>query len=151
MFNEFLKWFTPLLYVTNYVPTVLQLYNISTFFKRFFIHLFFREKKRGIKKGKHLVSHWGPTLQLRHVSWVGIEPVTLWFAGLHSIHWATPARAQYSNFNSVIVFTSPPLLCCSPLISWKMMGHKSEGNQIWVSMVWHGLRNSEPFWISFLT
>ena len=25
------------------------------------------------------------------VPWLGIEPVTLWFSGLHSNHWATPA------------------------------------------------------------
>ena len=38
------------------------------------------------------VPHWGPGLQPRHVLWLGIEPVTLWFTGLHSDHWATPAR-----------------------------------------------------------
>ena len=37
--------------------------------------------------------NWGPSLQPRHVPWLGIKPVTLWFAGWHSIHWATPARA----------------------------------------------------------
>ena len=37
---------------------------------------------------------WGPGPQPRHVSWLGIEPVTLWFTGRrHSIHWATPPRA----------------------------------------------------------
>ena len=35
----------------------------------------------------------GPGLQPRHVPWLGIEPATLWFAGWHAIHWATPARA----------------------------------------------------------
>ena len=37
--------------------------------------------------------YWGPGPQHRHVPWLGIEPVTLWFAGPCSIHWATPARA----------------------------------------------------------
>ena len=37
--------------------------------------------------------YWGPGLQPKHVSWLGIEPVTLWFAGRCSIHWATPTRA----------------------------------------------------------
>ena len=35
----------------------------------------------------------GPSLQPRHVPWLGIEPATLWYTGQHSIHWATPARA----------------------------------------------------------
>ena len=29
----------------------------------------------------------------RYLPWLGIRPATLWFAGLHSIHWATPAKA----------------------------------------------------------
>ena len=37
---------------------------------------------------------WGPGLQPRHVPWPGIKPETLWFEGRHSIHWATPARAD---------------------------------------------------------
>ena len=38
--------------------------------------------------------YWGPGPQPRHVPWLGIEPVTLWFPGQHSIYWATPARAK---------------------------------------------------------
>ena len=37
--------------------------------------------------------HWGPGPQPSHVPQLGIEPVTLWFSGLHSNHWATPASA----------------------------------------------------------
>ena len=40
-------------------------------------------------------AHWGLGLQPRHEPWWGIEPATLWFAGQHSIHWATPARAHF--------------------------------------------------------
>ena len=36
----------------------------------------------------------GPGPHTRHVPQLGIEPVTFWFAGWCSIHWATPARAQ---------------------------------------------------------
>ena len=39
-------------------------------------------------------TYWGPGLQHRHVPWLGIEQVTLCFAGWHSAHWATPARAD---------------------------------------------------------
>ena len=40
------------------------------------------------------IPHWGPGLQPRPMAWLGIKPAILWFAGWHSIHWATPARAQ---------------------------------------------------------
>ena len=33
-----------------------------------------------------------PGLQLRHVPWLGIKPVTFWFTGRHSNHWATAAK-----------------------------------------------------------
>ena len=42
--------------------------------------------------------YWGPGPQPRHVPWLGIKPVTFWFAGRHSIHRATPARAQHVAF-----------------------------------------------------
>ena len=35
---------------------------------------------------------WRPRLRRRHVPLLGIKPVTLWFTGWCSIHWATPAR-----------------------------------------------------------
>ena len=37
--------------------------------------------------------YWGPGLQPRHVPWLGIEPVTLWFTGRHLVYWTTLARA----------------------------------------------------------
>ena len=62
----------------------------------------FREGKGGRKRGTEISMcsclscgpHWGPGPQPRHMPWLGIEPVTLWFAGWHSIHWATPTRAE---------------------------------------------------------
>ena len=39
-------------------------------------------------------SYWGPGTQPRHTPQPGTEPATLQFAGWHSIHWATPARAR---------------------------------------------------------
>ena len=83
--------------------------------------LFFFSRKRekrggeGEREGEKLqsvvaphISHalnWGPGQQPRHVPWLGIKPVTLWFTGLHSIHWATPARAP------ILFLTSPCLFC----------------------------------------
>ena len=34
--------------------------------------------------------NWAPGLQPRHVPWQGTKPTILWFAGWHSVHWATP-------------------------------------------------------------
>ena len=36
----------------------------------------------------------GPGPQPRHVPRMGIEPVTFWFTGWHSIYWAIPARVK---------------------------------------------------------
>ena len=44
-----------------------------------------------------------PSLQPRHVPWLGVEQMTLWFAGWHSVHWATPVRAEITQcFMSII-------------------------------------------------
>ena len=43
--------------------------------------------------------HWEPGPQPRHVPWLGIEPATHWLTGWHSIHWATPARADSTIFD----------------------------------------------------
>ena len=67
-----------------------------------FIYLFL-ERGEGRKRGKETpvcgclssTPYWGPGLQPRHVPWLGIEPVTLWFAGWCSIPWAPPGRAIY--------------------------------------------------------
>ena len=48
--------------------------------------------------------YWGPGPLPRHVPWLGIEPVTLCFAGGHSIHWATPARARASFFKQWYIY-----------------------------------------------
>ena len=74
-------------------------------FKKFYLSVFREMGREGEWEGeKHLcvkdtltgcLSHTpnqGPGPQLRNVPWLGIEPVTLQFAGWHSIHWATPVR-----------------------------------------------------------
>ena len=70
-----------------------------SFFKDF-IYLFLdrgvgreKERERNINVWLPLVHSRGPGPQPRHVPWLGIEPATLWFAGRHSINWATQARA----------------------------------------------------------
>ena len=79
------------------------------FFNYRFLVMYFREGKGGRKRGRETSMYdclscapcWGPGLQPRHVPWPGIEPVTLWFAGQHSILWATPAWAHISIFRLV--------------------------------------------------
>ena len=43
--------------------------------------------------------NWGPGPQPRHVPWLGIELATLCFSGPCSIHWVTPARANFLTRN----------------------------------------------------
>ena len=66
------------------------------FFKHF-IYLFLEgERERNISVGCLLhAPYWGSGPQPSYVPWLGIEPVTLWFIGQHSIHWATPVRAFF--------------------------------------------------------
>ena len=77
-----------------------------TFFLKKRFYLFFREVKGGRKRRREIsmsgclscTPYWGLRSQPRHVPWLGIEPVTLWFSGRHSIHWTIPARAVYNLF-----------------------------------------------------
>ena len=76
----------------------------SFFFLKIFIYLFLERREGREKEMERNISvwlplthpHWGPGPQPRHVPWLGIELVILWFAGSHSIHWATPARVAES-------------------------------------------------------
>ena len=47
--------------------------------------------------------YWGPGLQPRHVPWLEIKLMTLWFTVWRSIHWAPPARAALSFFNIFLI------------------------------------------------
>ena len=46
--------------------------------------------------------YWGLGPQHRHVSWLGIEPVTIWFTSLCSVHWPTPGRAKCSLYMTLL-------------------------------------------------
>ena len=63
--------------------------------------------------------YWAPSLQPRHVPWLGIELVTLWFIGWHLNHWETPARDLFSSTlfpSGYMIRLSPQRLNC-PLSS----------------------------------
>ena len=59
---------------------------INSFFKRFYLLL---ERGRERERGRETAMcgclsgapYWGPGPQTRHMPWLGIEPVTLWFTG----------------------------------------------------------------------
>ena len=104
---------TPLVHrpMRNSLSSTSQGYMLTFFFffLIFYLFTFSKRGREGEREGeKHqcerdtsigYLSHnpnWGPSPQPRHVPWSGIEPATFWFTGWHSIHWATPARAQYS-------------------------------------------------------
>ena len=57
------------------------------FFK--FYLLIFRQRKTSMCGWLSHIPYYGPGPQPRHVPWLGIELMTLWFAGWRSIHWAT--------------------------------------------------------------
>ena len=88
---------------------------VLTFFKKDFIYLFLEkgrdEEREGEKQQSvvlpltHPLSLTWPATQACDVPWLGIELVTLWFAGQHSIHWATPARAGSYIFVTLIMTT----------------------------------------------
>ena len=64
-----------------------------------FFLIFYLFLDRGEEREREISvwSHVPPTGDLAHsphVPWLGMEPATFWFAGQHSIHWATPARAD---------------------------------------------------------
>ena len=74
------------------------------FKKRFYLFL---ERRREGERGRETTMCgclsrspcWGPGPHPRHMAWLGIKPVTLWFAGQHSVHWATPTRAWTCTLN----------------------------------------------------
>ena len=77
------------------------------FLKDFIYLLLEREREASMCGCLLCTPYWGPGLQPRHVPWLGTKPATLWFTSRHSIHWATPTRAE--SFINWALLTSPVL------------------------------------------
>ena len=108
--NAALFWRTHFLHINQRIPKFIHRISPSSYFLKDFIYLFLERGREGERGRETSVSgcpkctlYWGPGPQPRHVPWLGIKPVTLWFAGWHSIHWATPARLKlFISFRLVI-------------------------------------------------
>ena len=95
------------LFGNKHFSSLANLSQFFFFFLRFYLFIL-REEKGRRKRGRETsmcgcLSHapyWGPGPQPRNVPWLGTEPTTLWFAGWHSSHWATPARAHCFLLNN---------------------------------------------------
>ena len=80
--------------------------------KKYFIYLFLEKGEGKEKERERNINVWlplphprlgaWPGPQPRHVPWLGIESVTLWFTVWHSIHGTTPARAGVNFLNGVL-------------------------------------------------
>ena len=87
---------------------IFPLFHFLHFLKRFYLFLYFLERRAGKEKeGKIyqrvVASCTPPAGDLAHnpdLSPDWEQTAKLWFAGWHSIHWATPARARYPFLTS---------------------------------------------------
>ena len=91
------------------------------FFKDFNLFL---DKGKGRKRGRETsmgcllhIPNWGPSLQPRHVPWLGIEPATFQFTGRCSNHWGTPAREPLCFHSTNISEVLTMFQARSPLIA----------------------------------
>ena len=93
--------------------------TIQFLFLRFYLFIF-RQRGGREKEKERNINVWLPltrpllgTWSTTQASWLGIQLATLWFAGWCSIHWATPARAQfvlYFHISGSILLAC--LFCC---------------------------------------
>ena len=101
----YLQCYTNVHMVLTHVHTCILFYRKGILFKKRLYSLIPRERGREGEKHQCVVasraSHWGHSRQPRHVPWLGVEPMTLRFAGRHSIHWTCQLGQEKGYFLSV--------------------------------------------------
>ena len=109
----------PLIY--SWVHLGLFIYLFKDFTYLFLVGGEGKEKGRGTSVCGCLLHarYWGPGLQPKHVPWLGNKPTTLWFAGQHSIHSATPASAGAILSGSCSLWQVPFLVLCLCFSPWE--------------------------------
>ena len=68
-----------------------------------------------------------PFIKIRQMPWLGIKPVTLWFTDQHSIHWATPARADYvssASHGNLFEYRNKISLCYGKSFECHLSSHR---------------------------
>ena len=81
-------------------------WSLYLFLKKDFIYILLEREEGREKERERNINVWlpltcphqGPGPQPRHVPWLEIKPMTLWFTGQHSTHWTTLARASFCIF-----------------------------------------------------
>ena len=101
----------------------LNMIFIFYYFLRFYLFIFRERGREGERERETSMCgclsrtpYWGPGPQPRHVPWLGIEPMALWFAGRHSIHWAAPAGGiclQFESFSAMAFCLLISQMLCS--------------------------------------
>ena len=95
----------------------------------------------------HAPHREGPGLQPRHVPWLGIEPMTLWFIGWHLVHWAIPARSEYTVLKKGH-FKHWRVGICWENTFWNFRNTCLIKTLVWIfiSVLGHNFLDHFPFW-----
>ena len=84
----------------------IYLFLTPNIFKKYFIHLFLERGEGREEERERNIHVWLPLVCSLLGTWpatqacalTGNQTRTLWFAGWHSVHWATPDRANSKHF-----------------------------------------------------
>ena len=96
-------------------------------------------------------SYQTPGLQPGHVPWLVIEPLTLWFTGWNSIHWATPAMARHSFLTLLKHWPSSPDMQSSSLWPWSLPSSHNDSCGGFLHFGGPAVQHLFTPWLSFLS
>ena len=75
----------------------------------------------------------------RHIPWLGSKLVTLWFAGQHSVHWATPARVITTILK--ICYAEQNRVRSPQRLKWRVRNLVGWGMETTLPIVWDCNKN----------